>query len=251
MAKINLTFPDEYYNPYIVNNRQDLMPIEDVKKEYSRLRSIANKRLQRFKGTEWESTKVYQINADKYKPIAEYKTEAQLRHAHLALVKFVQSERGSVSGLQRSRNKSIKTLRQSGYTFVNKSNYNSVMEFMADLRSVYKAHQVPSDLMLQYAFYRKEHDEEMDEDEARDHKENVKRMRALYEQWAQEHDVDPYGKYNQQPLSEKEVERRKERERKLAERDAMEAEILRNGTAEEKKRVHRRQYMREYRRRTK
>jgi hypothetical protein len=94
------------------------------------LRSIARKRLERFEGTEWTDTQVYKMNAGVYKPLKEIKSERELRHLFSGVARFVMSETGSVSGLEKQRKEAVETLNDRGYEFVNKDNFRKFAEFM-------------------------------------------------------------------------------------------------------------------------
>lgn len=124
--KATLRYEKEVYTPEGAKTLSE----KDLKKEYSRLRSIAQKRLKRFEGTEWTDTQIYKLNAGIYKPIKEIKNERELRHLFSQIAKYVEAKTGSVSGLEKQRRQAIKTLKERGYTFVNKENYRNFVEFM-------------------------------------------------------------------------------------------------------------------------
>lgn len=107
---------------------------KQLRKEYSRLRSIARKRLERFKGTEWETSQIYKYNKEGFKPLKEIKSDRELRHLLSDVARFITAERGSVSGLERERRKAVKTLNERGYTFVTKENFRDFAEFMEYVR---------------------------------------------------------------------------------------------------------------------
>ena len=90
-------------------------PESELRKEYSRLRKIAQKRLARFVGTEWEKSEVFKRNYGKYPLLADIKSPTQLRYELAALARFINAETSSVSGLKRQRAKTIETLKDKGY----------------------------------------------------------------------------------------------------------------------------------------
>ena len=124
--KAKLTYSKETYTPVGLKSLTD----RELRKEYSRLRSIGRKRLERFEGTEWTDSQVYRLNKGKYIPIKDVKTDRELRHLLVELSKFVSSSTGSVSGLKEQRQKAIETLRDRGYDFVNTKNFKEFGEFM-------------------------------------------------------------------------------------------------------------------------
>ena len=124
--KAQLLYNEEVYTPEGAKSLTD----KQLRKEYSRLRSIARKRLERFEGTEWTDTQVYKLNAGVYKPLKEIKSERELRHLFSGVARFVISETGSVSGLEKQRTRAVDTLNDRGYDFVTKENFKEFAEFM-------------------------------------------------------------------------------------------------------------------------
>jgi hypothetical protein len=124
--KATLLYENEVYTPEGAKTLTE----KQLHKEYSRLRSIARKRLERFEGTEWTDTQVYQLNVGVYKPLKEIKSERELRHLFSQVAKFVMSDTGSVSGLEKQRQRAVETLNDRGYDFVTKENFRKFAEFM-------------------------------------------------------------------------------------------------------------------------
>ena len=124
--KASLLYEKETYTPEGAKNLTE----KQLHKEYSRLRSIARKRLERFEGTEWTDSQVYKLNAGVYKPLKEMTSERELRHLFSDLARFVMAKTSSVSGLEAQRKEAIGTLNDRGYDFVNKENYREFAEFM-------------------------------------------------------------------------------------------------------------------------
>jgi hypothetical protein len=124
--KAKLRYEDEVYTPEGAKTLSE----KDLKKEYTRLRSIARKRIERFEGTEWTDTQVYKLNVGQYKPLKEIKSDRELRHLFTDVAKFVTADTGSVSGLEKQRQKGIKTMHERGYDFITKENYREFANFM-------------------------------------------------------------------------------------------------------------------------
>lgn len=124
--KATLRYEKELYTPQGSKNLTD----KELRKEYSRLRSIARKRLERFEGTEWTDTQIYRLNAGQYKPLKEITSDRELRHLFSDVARFVNAEVSSVSSLEKQREKGVQTLNERGYDFVNKQNYRQFAEFM-------------------------------------------------------------------------------------------------------------------------
>ena len=107
-----------------------------LRKEYSELRKIGNKRLQRMGQSEFSWTKTYRKNFyqfyTKYRPLASLGNISKGDLAKLVrdLHQFIDSKESSVRGLQQIRRESLKTLDRNGYKFVTLSNYREWTEFM-------------------------------------------------------------------------------------------------------------------------
>lgn len=130
----SLRYPVEAYVPSVVMMSK-YMTEKQMISEYSRLRSIARKRLERFEGTEWVDTQQYRVNAGRYKPVKEIKNKTELVALLSDVSRFVTARTGSVSGLQVQRRQSIQSLHEHGYTFVNRKNFKQFADFMEDWRT--------------------------------------------------------------------------------------------------------------------
>ena len=169
---------------------------EELRKEYSRLRQTANKRLQRMEGTRFEKSQTYLKNAGRYTTLAQIEKDA-LAHAqnltpearqkyvdmHVAkkladMYKFLTAKTGSIRGMQRAENELIQSLRDRGLTFINKSNIQQFGEYMEYMRALHNGRQYdseraaelfgtatkkgvdPMEIAADYEFW-KQHDEEL------------------------------------------------------------------------------------------
>lgn len=130
----SLRYPVEAYVPSVVMMSK-YMTEKQMISEYSRLRSIARKRLERFVGTEWVDTQQYRMNAGRYKPVKEIKNKTELVALLSDVSRFVTARTGSVSGLRAQRRQSIQSLHEHGYAFVNRKNFKQFADFMEDWRT--------------------------------------------------------------------------------------------------------------------
>lgn len=130
--KATLKYSKEIYTPEGAKSLTD----KQLRKEYSRLRSIARKRLERFEGTEWTDTQIYQENVGKFKPLKEVQSNRELRHLLHDVASFVTHETGSVSGLEKQRRNAVQALNERGYDFVTKKNFREFADFMEYARVV-------------------------------------------------------------------------------------------------------------------
>ena len=123
----------------------DILTPQEMRKHYSYLRSVANRRLSKFKGTEFEDSLSYTKNKDKFVPLSKIENERELRYKLYELNKFIRAESSSVTGLKRIRNRAIETAHERGMTWLNKSNIKQFGEYMDFLRSKYGAKQFDSE----------------------------------------------------------------------------------------------------------
>lgn len=117
---------DEYY-PY----RLEQLDERALRKEYSRLREIANRRLARLQASEYKETDLAKEYAGGFAILAEVE---DLPRELTKLARFVASERTSVTGLKRIDRQTIETLHEHGYTFVNAKNVRQFGAFMEEMR---------------------------------------------------------------------------------------------------------------------
>ena len=117
---------DEYY-PYKLEQLDEIA----LRKEYSRLREIANTRLKRLLASEYKETDLAKEYAGGFAILAEVE---DLPRELTKLARFVASERASVTGLKRIDKQTIETLQEHGYTFVNTKNVRQFGAFMEEMR---------------------------------------------------------------------------------------------------------------------
>lgn len=121
------TFPISAYQPQAL---QEGYSEKELRREYSRLRSVARKRLERFEGSEFEDSNVYRYNKGKYVPLSQVSNKGELVHLLSDVARFLTAEAGSVSGQRAIRDKAIATWHDKGYTWINKSNYAAFARFL-------------------------------------------------------------------------------------------------------------------------
>lgn len=135
----------------------------ELRKEYSRLREVANKRLQRMEGTRFEASQTYLKNAGKYTTIGQIEKEAlanarnlkpevaqkyvdsQIAKKTADLYKFLTAKTGSIRGMQKAENDLIESLRDKGFTWINKGNIQQFGEYMEYMRALHKGRQYDSE----------------------------------------------------------------------------------------------------------
>ena len=143
MAKSKLSYPGELYQPTWKFLRANFSEAE-LRREYSRLRDIAQKRLGRLGESEFDRSGTYQHNVGKFPKLStmtirgkngvRISKRQQFARKLAELAHFIQSPASTVSGQREIQEKTIQTLHDRGYTFVNKSNYFDFLDFMEDIR---------------------------------------------------------------------------------------------------------------------
>ena len=135
--------PPEAYYPEAL--RSGTLTPEEMRSHYSYLRKIANKRLQRFVGSEFEDAQSYIKNVGKFVPLSDINNERELMFKLYEVNKFVRARSSSVTGLRQIRNETIETFHDRGFTWVNKNNIKQFGEYLEYMRAKYGAKQFDSE----------------------------------------------------------------------------------------------------------
>lgn len=115
----------EHYNPqYLINNYTS----SEIRKEYSRLRGIAVKRLSRLTKAGFGKSSAYKYNATNTKKLSEL-TERQVPLALSQLARFIHNPLSTATGQYELRAQKIKKLQSYGYD-VTEENFQIFTEFM-------------------------------------------------------------------------------------------------------------------------
>lgn len=129
---VELSFPVFAYNPQGLQSYSE----RNLRREYSRLRSIARKRLERISSSEFADSDIYAYNKARYKTLSEIRSKTELRHLIVDITKFLLAERSTVTGLKESRSKSIEYFHEMGYTFITEENYKDWRAFLKYVRQM-------------------------------------------------------------------------------------------------------------------
>lgn len=120
----------EHYNPqYLINEYTST----EIRKEYSRLRAIAIKRLFRLTKAGFGKSSVYKYNATNTKKLSEL-TDRQVPLALSQLARFIHNPLSTVTGQKELRTQKITKLRSYDYdvTEENFQNFTDFMELLSD-----------------------------------------------------------------------------------------------------------------------
>lgn len=131
MAKKIFNFPAEFYE----NVDDSFMTWGQKRSELRRLQHIANDRLKKFTGTEWEQSDVYKSNSGQYDKNVRKMSREEVDVKLNQVYRFLKSKRSTVRGNQIARAKTIRSLQQAGFTGINKRNLKAFGEFMDKIRA--------------------------------------------------------------------------------------------------------------------
>lgn len=121
---------DLEYTPYYLNKHTEA----ELRKEYSKLRSIVRKRQERLEKSEFaELSEVKHYG--KLPPVAQIKNKQQLVYA-LAEAKRFLSQDISITRFKRERKDMVTKLNANGYDFITQQNFTSFVEFMEAMRII-------------------------------------------------------------------------------------------------------------------
>lgn len=121
---------DLEYTPYYLNKHTEA----ELRKEYSKLRSIVRKRQERLEKSEFaELSEVKHYG--KLPPIAQIKNKQQLVYALAEAKRFLYQDI-SITRFKRERKGMIAKLNANGYDFITQQNFTSFVEFMEAMRII-------------------------------------------------------------------------------------------------------------------
>lgn len=130
----SLTYEDDWYTPTSILTQIKIGDLKKVRKEYTRLRDIAQKRLKRLEAADMGDTQAYLKNVHHYPKLKDIKTKYELAGRLSDLSRFIKAEASTVSGQRQIRAKTINTLHEHGYDFVNDTNIVDFGRFMEEYR---------------------------------------------------------------------------------------------------------------------
>ena len=136
LASDALKYPFEYYQPTAIRLSK-IMSDQEAREEYSRLRSIAVKRLRRLGETEFKNTQTYVNNIGQFPTLKDIGSMSELAAKLNEVARFISSERSTVTGQRRIMSQTLKSLRSHGID-INAGEYLDFMQFMDAWREVDK-----------------------------------------------------------------------------------------------------------------
>ena len=113
------------------------MTEKEMRKEYSRLRKVARRRLRTLENSEWGKHSVTWRDYVGEFPAGRGRSKAEIAHRLSTAYYFLSLKTSTVSGIREIRDKFLETMHDEGYTWVNKDNYYDFIEFMDTVKSYY------------------------------------------------------------------------------------------------------------------
>lgn len=128
-------YSPEWYTP---RNLERVDP-KEVRREYTRLRDIAQKRLKRIESeskkgdTDWTRTETYKTYRKGVPKLSNISKE-HLPYELSKLARWVESDYSRIGYLKKRKKSSIKKLHERGYKFINERNFLDFTAFMEEYR---------------------------------------------------------------------------------------------------------------------
>lgn len=131
-----LKYEASWYTPAGLKDKLDssIGEAAQIRKEYSRLRDIAMKRIKRMSATRFAETNIYKRNYRHYPKLKDIKSNAELAGRLADLAEFIKSPYSTVSKQKSIMQKSLTTLHEHHYNFVNEDNFIDFGKFMEEYR---------------------------------------------------------------------------------------------------------------------
>ena len=133
-------YPQTEFNPFALANTDT----KTKRKQYSEMRSIARKRLERL-GNKYPKSEIYNYNKNRFQPLKNIKNEKDLDSLLSDLARFLNDEMTTIRGQNERRKKVIETLKDRGYNFINLKNFDRFTQFMEATRKAAEASRYDSE----------------------------------------------------------------------------------------------------------
>lgn len=120
------------YSPQQLREMSDA----DLRKEYSRLRKVANERINRLEKAGFGGSKEVEYNEGMYVPLKEVESRRELVMLTSQVSKFLAAKRSTVTGQRETIRRGVATWNRKGVN-VTAANYDRFVELLTTLKSVY------------------------------------------------------------------------------------------------------------------
>lgn len=135
-----LKYDEQVYTPSYVKNALSTGSKTEVKalrKEYSRLRSIAEKRLARLKASEFVDSQIVREFDGRFKTLKEMKASFDLAYGLSNLRRFLGRKASTVSGQRDTKLRTIETFHRHGFLDINEENFDETVELISAYREAH------------------------------------------------------------------------------------------------------------------
>lgn len=106
---------------------------DEARREYNRLRRLANKRLEALQ-RRYPASSMAREYAAGFQALGS-DGDRRLFQRLYRVARFMSSKLGSVTGMRQYRKRMIASLHEAGYDFVNESNFDAFTDFMAEVKT--------------------------------------------------------------------------------------------------------------------
>lgn len=121
----------EQYNPYTLQRKD----YAELKKEYARLRKNVARRMKVFEKRGFERSEIYRRFIQETKPLNKIKNATELSYNLSTLAKIERTALSSYRGQVAYQKKTLASLHEHGYSFVNENNIWDFSDFMEEFRA--------------------------------------------------------------------------------------------------------------------
>ena len=152
-----LKYDELVYTPSYVKNALSTgskTEVKELRQEYSRLRSIAEKRLARLKASEFVDSQIVREFDGRFKTLKEMKAPFDLSYGLSNLRRFLGRKASTVTGQRETRQKTIETFHRHGFSEINEENYDEMVELISSYRESHMRYNL--DNIAYVAQFRKE-----------------------------------------------------------------------------------------------
>lgn len=143
------TWSDNDYSVSALNTRTD----KELRKEYTRLRDIAQKRVKRMNNSVYRNNEWFQQFRKGFVKLRDIpKTSKRSLYELNALHRFLSNPLSTLKGQKNAREKMARlTLAEHGYNIAsNEEFFNLFTQFMGEVKSVYEVLKLPSDEVAEF-----------------------------------------------------------------------------------------------------
>lgn len=104
---------------------------KELRKEYARLRAVAQKSLKRMGESEFAEGETYRSNVGRFTATSKLKSKRDVARALTDVTRFLSAKSHSISGLKEIRAEAVATWQAGGYEWVTTQNYNDWVRFLS------------------------------------------------------------------------------------------------------------------------